>query len=146
MSCTFTHGVYTPPGGDGRGRTKINVVDWDGDGLLDLLIGVGPQHGSPFRTSMILYAKNVGTNKNPVFKRPIVLVWDKNGSPMEFWRHGVHMAPVDWDGDGRYGLIAGADIGYVWYWKPEHFGNPAGGDPTAPMRAEGEEGFGGRDE
>ena len=34
-----THGVYTAGGGDGRGRTKINVVDWDGDGVLDLLAG-----------------------------------------------------------------------------------------------------------
>ncbi len=36
-----THGVYTPQG-DGRGRTKVEVVDWDRDGKLDLLLGVGP--------------------------------------------------------------------------------------------------------
>jgi len=137
-----THGVYTPTGGDGRGRTKINVVDWDGDGRLDLLLGVGPQHRSPYRGSYVLFARNVGTNENPVFRRPDVLLWDEDGSPLEFWRHGVHMAPVDWDGDGRYELIAGADQGRVWYWTPEHFGKPAGGDPTAPLRPEGEEGLG----
>jgi hypothetical protein len=137
-----THGVYTSEGGDGRGRTKINVVDWDSDGLLDLLIGVGPQHGSPYRGSYVLFAKNVGTRENPIFRRPDVLLWDADGAPLEFWRHGVHMAPVDWDGDGRYELIAGADQGRVWYWKPEHFGQPAGGKHTAPLRETGEEGLG----
>ena len=137
-----THGVYTPAGGDGRGRTKINVVDWDDDGRLDLLLGVGPQHRSPYRGSYVLFAQNVGTNENPVFRRPEVLLWDEDGSPLEFWRHGVHMTPVDWDGDGRYELIAGADQGRIWYWKPEYFGKPADGDPTAPLRPEGEEGLG----
>ena len=137
-----THGIYTPSGGDGRGRTKINVVDWDQDGLLDLLLGVGPQHGSPYRGSYVLFAKNVGTNENPLFKRPEVLLWDSGGRPLEFWRHGVHMAPVDWDGDGKYELVAGADQGRIWYWKPEHFGKPASGDPTASRRPEGEKGLG----
>ena len=137
-----THGTYTPRGGDGRGRTKINVVDWDGDGTLDLLIGVGPQHGSPYRGSYVLFAKNVGTNAKPIFKRPQILLWDSEGQPLEFWRHGVHMAPVDWDGDGVYELIAGADQGRIWYWKPQHFGKPAGGDATAPLRPEGEAGLG----
>ena len=76
-----THGIYTPAGGDGRGRTKFNLVDWDGDGLLDLLIGVGPQHGSPYRGSYILFAKNVGTKTQPVFRKPVVLVFDADGSP-----------------------------------------------------------------
>lgn len=137
-----TQGEYTPAGGDGRGRTKINVVDWDGDGLLDLLIGVGPQPGSPYRNSFGLFAKNVGTNANPVFKRPIILLWDFDGKPLVFGRHAIHMASVDWDRDGKYELIAGADRGFIWYWKQEHFGAPASGDPTAPERPKGEEGFG----
>ena len=141
-----THGIYTPAGGDGRGRTKFNLVDWDGDGLLDLLIGVGPQHGSPYRGSYILFAKNVGTKTQPVFKRPVVLVFDADGNPLEFWRHGVHMAPVDWEDEGNLGLIAGADHGHVWYWRPQHFGSPASGDPTPQERPVGEEGFGPRED
>ena len=141
-----THGIYTRPGGDGRGRTKINVVDWDGDGVLDLLIGTGPQHGSPWRGSFVLFMKNVSTNQEPLFKHPEILLWDTDGTPLEFWRHGVHMAPVDWDGDGNFELVAGADHGHIWYWKPEHFGSPASGDPTAPMPRVGEEGFGPRND
>lgn len=141
-----TQGTYTPAGGDGRGRTKFNVVDWDGDGLLDLLIGVGPQPGSPYRNSYVLFAKNVGTNANPVFKRPIILLWDFDGRPLVFGRHAVHMAPVDWDFDGKYELVAGADQGFVWYWKQGYFGAPASGDPAPPERPEGEEGFGIDDE
>lgn len=137
-----THGVYTPSGGDGRGRTKITVVDWDGDGVLDLLLGVGPQHQSPYRGSYVLFAKNVGSNAKPIFRRPEVILWNTDGKPLEFWRHGVHPAPVDWDDDGRLGLIAGADQGRVWYWKPQAFGASASGDPTAPLRPQDEHGLG----
>ena len=136
-----THGIYTPGGGDGRGRTKINVIDWDKDGLLDLLIGVGPQHGSPF-SSYVLFLKNVGTNNEPVFKRPDVVLWDREGKPLEFWRHGVHPDAVDFDGDGEYELLAGADQGRVWYWKPSNFGVPASGNPTAPYRPTNDQGLG----
>lgn len=137
-----THGTYTPGGGDGRGRTKINVLDWDHDGVLDMLIGVGPQHESPFRASYVLFFKNVGSNESPLFKRPEIILWNEDGKPLEFWRHGVHPEAVDWNGDGKYELLAGADQGRVWYWKSEHFGASATGDPTAPRRPDGEQGLG----
>ncbi len=38
--------------------------------------------------------------------------------------------PVDWDGDGRWELIVGADFGYIWYWKPENPGAPSGSIET----------------
>ena len=121
-----THGPYTPQGGDGRGRSKIQVVDWDGNGLLDLMLGVGPQPGSTFRGSFVLLCRNVGTNAEPLFARPQVLLFDAEGKPQEFFRHGAHPAVVDWDGDGGWELLAGADFGHVWYWKPESFGSPSG--------------------
>ena len=117
-----THGVYTPGGGDGRGRTKIEVVDWDGDGRWDLVLGVGPQHRSAFKASYLLLCRNVGTNQEPVFKRPEILLFDEDGVPLEFWRHGVHPAVVDWDGDGKWEVVVGADKGMIWYYKQEHFG------------------------
>jgi len=121
-----THGVYTPAGGDGRGRTKILVVDWDGDGLLDLVLGVGPQGGSAFKSSYVLLCRNVGSTTKPVFQRPEVLLHNAEGGPLEFWRHGAHPALVDWDGDGRWEVLVGADMGYIWYFTPEHFGTASG--------------------
>jgi hypothetical protein len=119
-------GTYTPQGGDGRGRTKFQVVDWDHNGKLDIMLGVGPQSGSEFYSSYVLLCRNVGSNAAPVFKRPEVLLFNSDGKPLEFWRHAVHPALVDWDGDGEWEIVAGADLGFVWYFKPEYFGRAEG--------------------
>ena len=105
---------------------------------------MGPQHGAPYRSSYVLLAKNIATNEDPVFRKPIILLWNKDGEPQQFWRHGAHPAPVKWNDDGKYGLVVGADNGHVWYWDADHLGSPASGDPTAPIRPVGEEGFGPR--
>ena len=119
-------GTYTPQGGDGRGRTKFQVVDWDHNGKLDIVLGVGPQSGSEFYSSYVLLCRNAGSNAEPVFKRPEVLLFNSAGKPLEFWRHAVHPALVDWDGDGEWEIVAGADLGFVWYFKPECFGRAEG--------------------
>jgi hypothetical protein len=121
-----THGPYTPQGGDGRGRSKVQVVDWDHNGKLDLVVGVGPQPGSEFTSSFVLLLRNVGTNAEPVFKRPEVLLYDSEGKPLQFFRHSSHPGVVDWDGDGKWELLVGADLGFVWYFKPENFGKAVG--------------------
>ena len=51
------------------------------------------------------------------------------------------MAPVDWDGDGKYELVTGADFGCIWYWKPDHFGTPKDGNHSAPIRPENQPGL-----
>jgi hypothetical protein len=129
-----THGVYTPGGGDGRGRTKIQVVDWNRDGKWDLLLGVGPQPGSAFLGSYVMISLNVGTNAQPSFRRPVPLLFDPRGAPLQFWRHAAHPAAVDWDGDGQWELLVGADQGFVWYFKPKHFGTSAVPGALAPAR------------
>jgi hypothetical protein len=121
-----THGLYTPLKGDGRGRTKIQVVDWDGNGRLDLVLGVGPQPNSAFKSSYVLLCRNVGSNPEPLFKRPEVLLFNQEGQPLEFWRHGAHPTLVDWDQDGKWEIVVGADMGFLWYFKPAHFGTPQG--------------------
>ena len=129
-----THGVHLAGRlGDRRGRTKIDVVDWNGDGRWDLVLGVGPQYHSAFKASYLLLCRNTGTNDQPVFKRPQVLLFDDGGEPLEFWRHGVHPAVVNWNGDGDWEVVVGADKGMIWYFKPDHFGTsrvPGGPDPA----------------
>ena len=66
-----------------RGRCKLSLVDWDGDGVLDLLIGTPrsasiptPERGlpngalKPIDGLQVLWMKNVGTNEAPVFREP----------------------------------------------------------------------------
>ena len=121
-----TGGPYTPQGGDGRGRNKVQVVDWDRNGLPDLIVGVGPQPGSVFFSSWVLLFRNVGSQGKPLFARPEPLLFSGNGKPLEFYRHTVNPCVVDWGGDGRWEILAGADLGFVWYFKPEHFGTASG--------------------
>lgn len=66
------------------GRCRLNLYDWDGDGLLDLLIGTPrtasiptPERGLPngtlksYEALQVLLMKNVGTNEKPVFSEPV---------------------------------------------------------------------------
>lgn len=67
-----------------RGRGKISLVDYDGDGRVDILFGSmrraclpGPEIGLPwtrFRRGesgmQLLWLRNMGTNAEPVFARP----------------------------------------------------------------------------
>lgn len=66
------------------GRCRLNLYDWDGDGVLDLLIGTPrtasipvPDRGLPngtlksYEALQVLLMKNVGTNEKPVFSEPV---------------------------------------------------------------------------
>ena len=131
-----TSGPYTPNGGDGRGRNKIQVVDYDGNGRLDLVLGVGPQPASVFSSSFVLLCRNLGTNAEPVFSHPEPLLFAAGGGPLQFWRHTANPGLVDWDGDGSWEILVGANLGFVWYFKTTHFGK--GDGPYDIYREEGD--------
>ena len=126
-------GIYTPGGGEGRGRTKLQLVDWSGTGgdKMDLLMGTGPQGGSTFHSSFVLLLRNRGFNSSgePVFARPEVLLFDENGEAREWWRHCAHPTAVNWRGRG---LVVGSDMGTLEYYREPWFGAPA--DPGAHQR------------
>jgi large repetitive protein len=119
------------------------VVDWDGDGVKDLLVGANGNR--------LLFFKNIGSNDNRSFvNRGFVSV---DGSPISLPHEPVpgskgvfhddyHPVPevVDWDGDGDIDLLLGGYVtGMIFYF--ENTGRSADGTPTlkarGPLEADG---------
>ena len=91
------------------------MVDWDGDGDLDLLFG-------GFDGTLNLRV-NEGTRRAPAFATSNTVV-EAGGEPVQIPEG--HCTPVvaDWDGDGRWDILSGAATGAVYWFrnvgKPGH--------------------------
>ena len=82
------------------GRRKIDLVDWDGDGDLDLLTDSdqGP-----------LWYENRGTPQRPVMAlRGLVARAPLAG-------HNPTPNAADWNGDGKLDLLIGAEDGFFYF-------------------------------
>jgi hypothetical protein len=89
------------------GNNSASAVDWNADGLTDLLYGVS--------SGYIIVAENTGSYEQPAFDRRR-LVYDKSGKPIDV---GYDSSPlsVDWNGDGADDLLVGAEKGCILYFE-----------------------------
>ena len=86
--------------------SKIDIADYNDDGLVDILIG----HTSPAGHDVVVY-RNTGTKTEPKFAKPepLELPEPKMSRPSPFL--------VDWDKDGSNDLLFGTDHSVVYFFK-----------------------------
>ncbi len=81
------------------GQAKPALVDWDGDGDLDVIAGNN--------SNRLAHFENVGTRRRPRYA-PLKKLLHEGGEHFSF---RAQPAPVDWDGDGLMDLVAGSSSG-----------------------------------
>jgi hypothetical protein len=98
------------PEGKDAGTTgmasTVFAFDWDGDGLLDLLVGTIDGN--------VYLVPNEGTSKQYAFGKERRL--EANGEPIEVGGD-AHPIAADWDGDGLPDLLVGAGDGSVRFYR-----------------------------
>ena len=80
--------------------TRLNVVDWDGDGLWDIVYSRATNRRG---TDTIFLARNVRTNARPAYEPPRPLRFF--GQPIYITRHGPHPWVGDFDGDSKPDML-----------------------------------------
>lgn len=108
------------------GRTKIQAVDWDGDGVIDLLCGTGRSASIPGkggypddtfkgdeRQSSVLFLRNAGTNEEPVYEYPRLMHY--RGEKIALGAHSCSPLAIDL-GRGELDLLVGMEQGVVIYY------------------------------
>ena len=98
------------------GITAPEVVDWDSDGLLDLIVGsFGTAHSG--QAGGVWLLRNVGESGAPKFAEKVALIEPgamlKGEAPTRP-EEGLYVDAKDYDGDGALDLLVG---GYS-HWEP----------------------------
>jgi hypothetical protein len=107
------------------GRSKILIVDWDEDGVKDLLVGT-PRHGSipepvnglPYhreeKGSAVIFLRNSGTEENPVYEYPKMLQF--NSEYIMLGQHSCAPTVGKIGQGGTNNLIVGDETGrFIFY-------------------------------
>jgi hypothetical protein len=113
-----------------RGRAKFQLVDWDKDGVLDLIIGTSkrsafpnPERGMPYARYaknelglQVLFMKNTGTNEKMKFAEP--LQFQLNGKDLYLGTHSYGPFACEL-GDTTNGLnlVVGVESGKFYFFS-----------------------------
>jgi hypothetical protein len=91
----------------GADHGRIDVVDWDHDGRMDLLLGEAAGH--------VTWLKNIGSRESPrfAFQR---LVSDAENMPLDAGYYAA-AKQTDWDRDGDDDLLIGTDGNRILYYE-----------------------------
>lgn len=110
------------------GRAKIHWVDWDGDGVKDMLVGTGrgasipnPTTGLPYNRkkknegAAVLFMRNAGTDANPIFEFPKMMKF--KGQDILLGAHGCAPTTAYIGGDGKsLNLVVGTEYGTFMFY------------------------------
>lgn len=83
---------------------SFRAVDWDGDGLMDIVYSFAGSHNGIQDNGSIYLLRNCGTKSAPKFENPETMRCF--GEPIRITAHGPHPWPGDFDGDGNPDLLA----------------------------------------
>ena len=126
-------GMNPPP--DGDGKSSPLVVDWDEDGVLDLLVTGSYRHPA---SHAVTFFRGVKTDDGHRFHPGVDLLPTANGAKA-LPGSGQRVYVEDWNGDGVKDLVIGASVATVnggefsdelsWEWEDVNEVESAGKDP-----------------